>query len=258
MEKLYALTERDRELFDEVLRRIGELRSDEPSGGGAGEDNQASDVHLCLPPPGGIPAIRGDEPGYAYCKMYRLVPKTPGSDQSLVSPIMRSDNKTHLIKKVENVNTEVIPRNYTLAVKLKGRGWVAVCPCSVTITGTGSTGTGTTGTGTSGTGTSGTGTSGTGTSGTATATATTGTGSLGTGSTGTGTGTSSLPTAPCGCVWIILNWDIYPAANCLDEPVTGRWVEYAGGGGSNCSIVWDECVGGPYAPGTFDGEAAPC
>lgn len=125
METLFGLTQRDRDLFDEALARIAELRPDGPS---TQPDDvpQASDVYLCLPPVGGIPRCRGNRPGYAFCEMYRLVDQTPGSDQMLIVQIFKSDGVTPLIKKVNNYSFSRIARLWTAAIKTKGKGWIAI------------------------------------------------------------------------------------------------------------------------------------
>lgn len=79
MAKLLFLTDRERDLMQEFLDKVRGLRVNTPSrpqqerSYSEGQDFQASDVYVAVPPSGGIPARTAETPGSATCDIYKIV-----------------------------------------------------------------------------------------------------------------------------------------------------------------------------------------
>lgn len=127
MEELFALTRQDRNLLDELHRRLGTLRENAPSArlpiDITDEPPQAPEVYIALVPSGGIPACEGttgtggpnfeagDVPGYADCGIYRLV-----------NGIIYYTRQT---KRVYNLSGDVITQQWITVKRDKFGQWFA-------------------------------------------------------------------------------------------------------------------------------------
>ena len=114
------LSEKDRRLIQELLNDKRQRRVNTPSRPGReqgwteGEDHQAPEIYIALPPATGIPALTPGEagepdiPGVATCEVYKLVNvvTVTGTGTNTTTPVLR---EVGLQKVVYNISSNEIP-----------------------------------------------------------------------------------------------------------------------------------------------------
>ena len=131
---VFALSESDKRILQEVLTEMKQGRVNKPIENTTPQDLGSPEVYIALPPSGGIPALSptggigtatgspaeaGDTPGSAECDLYRILDGT-----------LRSTGKT---KTVYNLSEKAITQIWISIRRTKFGLWVVDCPCEVVI-----------------------------------------------------------------------------------------------------------------------------
>lgn len=137
---VFALSESDKRILNEVLREMKQGRVNKPIENRTPQDLGSPEVYIALPPSEGIPGLSptggigtatgspaeaGDTPGSAECDLYRIL-----ANQTTGTPELRATGKT---KTVYNLSEKAITQIWISIRRTKFGLWVVDCPCEVVV-----------------------------------------------------------------------------------------------------------------------------